>query len=75
MPAVTETARIVVFIVFIVVGSCCRPCSGIRGWGGRRGDVRDEEVIFEIGIAIVIKVGKHLETVYSVWEADACECD
>jgi hypothetical protein len=71
VPAVAETARIVVFVVFIVVGLS----SGTRGWRGRRRDVGDEEVVFEIGVAIVIEVGKHLEFVYSVWEADACECD
>jgi hypothetical protein len=75
MPAMAETARIVIFLVFIVVGPCCWPFSGVRGWRGRRRYVRDEEVVFEIGIAIVIEVGDHLEFVYSVWEADACECD
>jgi hypothetical protein len=60
MPAVAETASIVVFLVGIVVGSCCWPSSGVRGWRGRRRDVGDEEVVFEIGIATVIEVGKHL---------------
>jgi hypothetical protein len=72
VPAVAETARIVVFVVFIVVGW---PSSGVRDRRGQRRDVGYKEVVFEIGIAIVIEVGKHMKTVCNVWEADACECD